>query len=193
MPTARPCLAVSSAIMLAIAPSATAAFQMPPGQYRVDWNRAPFGRQYWLVQCPADCPNGNLALVPAPGGNRIVGGPYAHGVELERDRSRLLQAGMPATILAVEVFDENGRRIDGVALGDPAELRRLAGTMAGAQTAGPQPRATSTLCRFRLGPQAGRTVDYAGRPNVTAIAVGRTCADADGSLGVVVAPDRSAR
>lgn len=186
-PTILRCAVAGVLLMAPIPFGLTAAIQAPEGVYRVDWNRAPFTQPYWLIQCPANCPNGTLALVPDPGRNRVIGGPYSHGADLERDRNRLLQLGMPPTTLAVEVFDEGGRRVDGVALGDPAELRRLAATVAGPQTSGLAAAATSTLCRFAQGPQAGRTVDFAGRPGVSGIAVGRRCADADGSMGVVVA------
>ena len=186
--------AVAGALLLAFSPfGGVAAIQAPAGVYRVDWNRAPFTQPYWLIQCPAGCPNGTLALVPDPAGNRIIGGPYSHGADLERDRNRLLQLGMPATTLAVEVFDESGRRVDGVALGDPAELRRLAATVAGPQTSGPRSGAASTLCRFTQGPQTGRTVDFAGRRGVSGIAVGSRCADADGSMGIAVSPSAPSR
>ncbi len=211
MRIARLCLALSFLILV---PSGTAAFQPGPGSYRVDWLQAPFDGPLWLVQCTGPCPDDGLALVANPGGFpagslRVLGGPYRHGADLMLDRNRLVAAGLPARPLRVDVRDDRGQPLDGVLLADPAELGRLAATFAGRPgppaapgqatpapaapvQAAPTPAvpgAVSTLCRFRNGPQAGRTVDYAGRPGVTGIEIGRYCADIDGSLGVVVAPN----
>ena len=225
MTGARPLAKLAGALLLALAsPGATALAQ--EASYRVDWNLAQFTEPHWLFQCTYTCPNDNLVLSPNPetyqqGSIRVIGGPYVTGLDLERDRARLLQAGLPTRPLRVEVFDAGGRRIDGVLLGDPAELRRLAVARSDLQpqaqlqppfrpqarsqasppakspsqalTPPPRAAAVSTLCRFSVGSQAGRTVDFAGRPGVTGIAIGSRCADADGSMGVVVAPDAPQR
>jgi hypothetical protein len=196
MRIARLCLA----LLLVLAPSAAVALQPGPGTYRVDWMRAPLAAPMWLVQCTGPCPGDGLALVASPGAFpagslRVLGGPYRHGVDLMLDRDRLVAAGLPARLLRVDVRDDRGQPLDGLAFASPAELGRLAASMTGGQSSAAMPsqsaaasRPNSTLCRFRYGPRAGRTVDFAGRPRVTGLPVGRYCADSDGSLGVVVAP-----
>ena len=200
MRTARLCLAL---LFLILAPSGAAALQPAPapGLYRVDWIRAPFEGPMYLVQCTGPCPGDGLALVGnpgafPPGSLRVLGGPYRHGMDLMLDRGRLIAAGLPARPLRVDVRDNRGQPLDGVLLAEPGELGRLAASMTSGQNGGPAapagsvPAASppiSTLCRFRYGPQAGRTVDFAGRRGVTGLPVGRFCADADGSLGVVAA------
>lgn len=200
MRTARLCLALLS---LVPAPSGAAALQPAPGTYRVDWIQAPFAAPVWLVQCTGPCPNDGLALVANPGAFpagslRVLGGPYRHGADLMADRERLVAAGLPARLLRVDVRDDRGQLLDGLALASPGELGRLAASLTGRQAASsPTPlmarpaagaaRATSTICAFRYGPRAGRRADYAGRPGVTGIPVGSYCGDPDGSLGVIVA------
>ncbi len=210
MRVARLCLAL---LFLILAPAGATAFQPQPGSYRVDWHRAPFAAPVWLVQCTGPCPGDGLALVANPGAFpagslRVLGGPYRHGAELMLDRGRLIAAGLPPRLLRVDVRDDRGQPIDGLALAEPAELGRIAASMTGGQTtpaaagrvppvpaasASAAPRPISTLCQVRHGPQAGRTVDFTGRPGVTGLPTGQYCADADGSLGVVVAPNATPR
>ncbi len=197
-------------LALVLTPAAAAALQPAPGTYRIDWHRAPFAAPMWLVQCTRACPNDGLALVANPGrfpagSLRVLGGPYRHGADLMLDRERLVAAGLPARLLRVDVRDDRGQLLDGLALASPTELGRLAASMNGGQTGGSgamattaqaasvAPRPTSAICQFRYGPQAGRTVDYAGRRGIAPLAIGRRCMDADGSLGLVVAPGGSPR